>query len=155
MANLNCVHLIGRLGRDPECRTFANGGKVANFSICVNNRKKNQQTGQWEDDPVWLYCSAFNQGDNGKTADLVEKYLKKGQQVFVEGRLVEEKWTDKEGQERKQIKIRVQNVQFLEPRPPDQANGQAAPQQRRQAAQVSPVADDYRPPVGDDESLPF
>ena len=49
MANVNKVMLIGRLTRDPEMRTFASGGKVANFGFAVNNRRKNQQSGQWED----------------------------------------------------------------------------------------------------------
>ena len=53
MANLNKVMLIGRLTRDPEVRMFSNGGKVAKFGFAVNNRRKNQQTGQWEDEPVF------------------------------------------------------------------------------------------------------
>ena len=71
MANLNKVMLIGRLTRDPEVRTFSNGGKVAKFGFAVNNRKKNQQTGQWEDDPVFLDVEAFNRGEFGKLADFL------------------------------------------------------------------------------------
>ena len=78
MANLNKVMLIGRLTRDPEMRTFANGGKVAKFGFAVNNRKKNQQTGQWEDEPVFLDVEAFNRETGRKLADLVEQYLRKG-----------------------------------------------------------------------------
>jgi single-strand DNA-binding protein len=85
MANLNKVMLIGRLTRDPEMRTFSNGGKVAKFGFAVNNRRKNQQTGQWEDEPVFVDVEAFNRGENGKQADLVEQYLTKGRQVFIEG----------------------------------------------------------------------
>ena len=81
MANLNKVMLIGRLTRDPEVRTFANGGKVAKFGFAVNNRKKNQPTGQWEDEPVFLDVEAFNRENGRKLADLVEQYLKKGDQV--------------------------------------------------------------------------
>src|SRR5438093_7718871 len=92
MANLNKVMLIGRLTRDPEVRMFANGGKVAKFGFAVNNRKKNSQTGQWEDDPVFLEVDAFNRGETGKTADLVES-LHKGSQIFIEGHLVLEQWT--------------------------------------------------------------
>src|SRR5689334_4863631 len=85
MANLNKVMLIGRLTRDPELRSFANGGRVANFGFAVNNRKKNQQTGEWEEEPVFLDCEAFNRGEFGKTADLVERFLKKGRQAYIEG----------------------------------------------------------------------
>src|SRR5947207_833557 len=65
MANLNKVMLIGRLTRDPEMRTFGNGGKVANFGFAVNNPKRNAQTGEWEDVPVWLDVEAFNR-ENGR-----------------------------------------------------------------------------------------
>src|SRR5215468_298201 len=116
MANLNKVMLIGRLTRDPEVRTFSNGGKVAKFGFAVNNRKKNPTTGQWEDEPVFLDVDAFNRGETGKQADLVEQYLKKGHQAYVEGHLVLDQWTSKEGEKRSKLKIVLDNVQFLEPR---------------------------------------
>jgi single-strand DNA-binding protein len=115
MANLNKVMLIGRLTRDPEVRTFSNGGKVAKFGFAVNNRKKNQQTGQWEDDPVFLDVEAFNRGEFGKQADLVEQYLTKGRQVFIEGHLKLDQW-EKDGQKRSRLVIVLDNMQFLEPR---------------------------------------
>jgi single-strand DNA-binding protein len=117
MANLNKVMLIGRLTRDPEMRTFSNGGKVAKFGFAVNNRKKNQTTGQWEDEPVYLDVEAFNRGENGKQADLVEQYLNKGREVFIEGHLKLDQWTDKEGQKRSRLVIVADNFQFLGPKP--------------------------------------
>ena len=84
MANLNKVMLIGRLTRDPEIRTFSTGGKVAKFGFAVNNRKKDQATGQWVDDPVYIDVEAFNRGEFGKQADLVEQYLAKGRQILLE-----------------------------------------------------------------------
>src|SRR6266566_1390922 len=112
MANLNKVMLIGRLTRDPEVRTFSNGGKVAAFGFAVNNRRKNQQTGQWEDEPVFLDCEAFNRGETGKTADLIEQ------------------WNDKTtGDKRSKLKIVVDNVQFLEPRRDDGSRGPAPKRQ--------------------------
>lgn len=117
MANLNKVMLIGRLTRDPEVRTFSNGGKVAKFGFAVNNRRRNQQTGQWEDEPVYLDCEAFNRGESGKQADLVEQYLKKGRQVYVEGHLRLDQWEDKAGgQKRSRLLVVVDNLQFLEAR---------------------------------------
>lgn len=116
MANLNKVLLIGRLTRDPEVRMFANGGKVAHFGFAVNNRKKNPSTGQWEDEPVFLDVEAFNRGDTGKTADMIEQYLRKGHQAFIEGHMKLDQWTGQDGQKRSKIKIVVDNVQFLEPR---------------------------------------
>ena len=116
MANLNKVMLIGRLTRDPEVRMFPNGGKVAQIGFAVNNRRKNSQSGQWEDEPVFLNVEAFNRGETGKQADLVEQYMHKGDQVFIEGHLQLDQWTSQDGQKRSQLKIVADNFQFLEPR---------------------------------------
>src|ERR1700682_1366682 len=117
MANLNKVMLIGRLTRDPEARTFANGGKVTKFGFAVNNSKKNPQTGQWEDVPVFLDCEAFNRGDNGTLADRIETTLRKGQQIYIDGHLRFDQWDDKTtGQKRSALKIVVDNFQYLERR---------------------------------------
>lgn len=126
-ANLNKVMLIGRLTRDPEIKVFNNGGKVANFGFVVNNRKKNQQSGQWEDDPCFLDVSAFNRGDSGKTADLVEQYLRKGSNVFIEGKLTLDQWNGKDGEKRSKVKIVVDSVQFL-----DQQRGERREQPERE-----------------------
>jgi single-strand DNA-binding protein len=145
MANLNKVMLIGRLTRDPEVRMFQNGGKVAHFGFAVNNRRKNQQTGQWEDEPVFLDCEAFNRGETGKTADLIEQYLRKGYQAYIEGHLKLDQWNDKTtGDKRSKLKIVVDNVQFLEPK----RDGAAPP--RRQDAPSAPP-DDYG---GGESSMP-
>src|SRR5207248_1901581 len=116
MANLNKVLLIGRLTRDPEVRTFSNGGKVAAFGFAVNNRKKNTQSGEWEDEPVFLDCEVFNRGDFGKLADRFEQ-MHKGQQIFIEGHLKLDQWNDKtSGEKRSRLKIVVDNFQYLEPK---------------------------------------
>src|SRR4029077_16220779 len=155
MANLNKVMLIGRLTRDPECRSFANGGKVAMFGFAVNNRKKNQQTGQWEDDPVFLDVEVFNRGDTWKTADLVEQSLRKGHQVFIEGHLKLDQWTGQDGQKRSKIKIVVDNFQFLEPR----GEGSGAPRgnypARRPLGPPSSGDESYEPPHDSHEPPPM
>lgn len=114
MANLNKVMLIGRLTRDPEVRTFNNGGKVAKFGFAVNNRKKNQQTGQWEDDPVFLDCEIFNRGEYGKKADVFEQYVTKGKQLFLDGHLVLQSWNGPDGAKRNKLIVVVDDFQFLE-----------------------------------------
>jgi single-strand DNA-binding protein len=129
MANLNKVMLIGRLTRDPEVRTFSNGGKVAAFGFAVNNRRKNVSTGQWEDEPVFLDLEAFNREGGRQQADLVEQYLRKGQQVFIEGHLKLDQWTSQDGQKRSRLKIIVDNLQFLEPRQ-DSGTGEGGRMQR-------------------------
>lgn len=116
MANLNKVTLIGRLTRDPETKTFSNGGKVANIGFAVNNRKKNMQSGQWEDVPVWLDLKAFNRETGRKLADQIET-VKKGQQIYVEGHLVLEEWTGKDdGAKKSKLVIYVDDFQYLEKR---------------------------------------
>jgi single-strand DNA-binding protein len=122
MANLNKVMLIGRLTRDPECRSFANGGKVAKISFAVNNRKKDPTSGQWVEDPVYIDIDAFNR-ETRKLADLVEQYLRKGSQVYIEGNLVLDQWVDKDGQKRSKLKVNLQELQFLDGKPPEGMGG--------------------------------
>jgi single-strand DNA-binding protein len=118
MANLNKVMLIGRLTDKPQMVNFSNGGKVAKFRFAVNNRKKDPATGQWVDDPVYMDVEAFNRGEFGKLADLVEQYLDKGRQVFVEGHLRMDTWEDKNGGgKRSKLVVVVDNLQFLDSRP--------------------------------------
>jgi len=138
MANLNKVMLIGRLTRDPEVRTFSNGGKVAKIGFAVNNRKKNQQTGQWEDDPVFLDVDAFNRETGRKLADLVEQYLRKGHQAYIEGNLVLDQWTDKDGQKRSKLKVVLQDIQFLEPRADGATGGEGMGSRAPRASAPAP-----------------
>jgi single-strand DNA-binding protein len=172
MANLNKVMLIGRLTRDPEVRTFANGGKVAKFGFAVNNRKKNQQTGQWEDDPVFLDSEAFNRGDTGTLADRVEQTLRKGQQIFIEGHLRMDKWTQ-DGQNRTKLVVVVDNFQYLEPRADGGPGAGPAPRAAAAPPRKAPAAsnggggfggdhygdepDPSEPPArgGQEEDIPF
>ena len=135
MANLNRVTLIGRLTRDPEVKTFNNGGKVANIGFAVNNRRKNQQSGQWEDVPVWVDLKAFNRESGRKLADLTEQYLRKGQQVYIEGHLVLEEWTGKEdGKKQTKMVVYVDDLQFLEKR--EDGGGRAAQSTQQAAAKT-------------------
>lgn len=169
MANLNKVMLIGRLTRDPEVRMFANGGKVAKFGFAVNNRRKNSQTGQFEDEPVFLDVESFNRGESGRQADLVEQHLRKGSQVFIEGHLQLDQWTSQDGQKRSRLKIVVDNFQFLEPRGDGPRGGGGgmgsgsmgggAP--RRASAPSHDDGDHHEPPLDppppgrSDEEIPF
>jgi single-strand DNA-binding protein len=171
VANLNKVMLIGRLTRDPEVRTFSNGGKVAKFGFAVNSRRKNQQSGQWEDEPVFLDVEAFNRGEFGRQADLVEQYLGKGRQVFLEGHLKLDSWTSQDGQKRNRIVVVVDNLQFLDGRQDGEgggSNGGASRAPRaaasgggpRMASQPSSSGGDYPDDQGPmetsrDEDIPF
>jgi single-strand DNA-binding protein len=118
MADVNKVILIGRLTRDPEMRTFGNGGKVAAFGFAVGSRRKNQQTGQWEDgETMFIDCEAFNKGDFGHLAETVERFLRKGSQAYLEGRLRLDQWDDKTtGAKRSKHKLTVDVMQMLDGR---------------------------------------
>lgn len=100
MSSLNRVTLIGRLGKDPEVRTFQSGGRVVSFSLATSERWKDRD-GNQQEKTTWHSIAVFNE----KLGEIAERFLKKGSLVFVEGMLTEEKWTDKDGQERKTAKI--------------------------------------------------
>jgi len=124
VANFNKVMLIGRLTRDPETRTFANGGMVAKIGFAVTNRRKNGQTGQWEDEPMFIDVDVFNRSEGFKLADLVRDRCRKGSQIMIEGRLHLESWDDKTtGQKRTKHKIVAESIQLLDPKPPGQGGG--------------------------------
>lgn len=118
MANFNQVILICRLTRDPELRTFPNGGKVSKLGVAVTNRRKNSTTGQWEDEPMFIDVEVFNRGDHGKLADLVADRCRKGSQIQVEGRLHLDQWEDKNGGgKRSKHKIVAEGIQLLDGKP--------------------------------------
>jgi len=117
MANFNKVILVGRLTRDPETRSFPSGGMVAKFGFAVTNRKKNTQTGQWEDEPMFIDVEVYNRGEFGKLADLVRDRCRKGTQIMLEAKLHLDSWDDKQtGQKRSKHKLVAEAIQLLDPR---------------------------------------
>lgn len=159
MAAFNKVILIGRLTRDPECRTFSNGGKVAKFGFAVTNRKKNSQTGQWEDEPMFIDCEAYNRGDFGTLANTIEQYCRKGSQICIEAKLHLDQWDDKTtGQKRSKHKLVVDSMQLLDPRQ-DGQGGQRAMAGAGAAAASRPMAgggDEMQPEMGGEgDQIPF
>jgi single-strand DNA-binding protein len=107
MASVNKVILIGNLGRDPEVRYLPSGDAVANVTLATTETWKDK-SGEKQEQTEWHRVAMF-----GKTAEIAGEYLKKGSQVYVEGRLQTRKWTDKEGQERYTTEIRVDRMQML------------------------------------------
>jgi single-strand DNA-binding protein len=129
MASVNKVILIGNLGRDPEVRYMPSGDAVANISIATTETWKDKN-GEKQEKTEWHRVAMF-----GKTAEIAGEYLKKGSQVYIEGRLETRKWTDKEGQERTTTEIRADRMQMLGSRsggsermaPPEDDAPRAAP----------------------------
>lgn len=94
--SVNKVILIGNLGRDPEVRTFQNGGKVCNLRIATSENWKDRNTGERRERTEWHTVAIFNEN----LARLAEQYLKKGSKVYIEGKLETRKWQDQSGQDR-------------------------------------------------------
>lgn len=125
MASLNKVILIGNVGNDPDVRYFDGGGVVAKFSVATNE-KYNNRAGETVEQTEWFRVEVWN--DQAKT---IEKYVRKGQQIYVEGRLRTETYTDREGKERFALNVRATTFQFLSgPNDrPDEASNDALAQQ--------------------------
>ncbi|WP_347140823.1 single-stranded DNA-binding protein [Paracoccus sp. SSK6] len=94
--SVNKVILIGNLGRDPEIRTFQNGGKVANLRIATSEQWKDRNTGERKERTEWHSVAIMSEG----LVNVVERFLKKGSKVYVEGQLETRKWQDQSGQDR-------------------------------------------------------
>ena len=108
MASVNKVILVGNLGRDPEQRTFPSGDQVANVTIATTDKWKDKQSGEMREATEW-HRVVFN----GRLAEIVGQYLRKGSQVYVEGSLRTRKWTDQSGVEKYSTEIRADSLQML------------------------------------------
>jgi single-strand DNA-binding protein len=111
MASVNKVILVGNLGRDPETRYMPEGGAVCNFSVACNEKWKDKN-GNVQEKTEWVRCTAWN-----KLAEICGEYLKKGAQVYVEGRLQTRKWQDKDGQDKYTTEVVLDRMQMLGSRP--------------------------------------
>jgi single-strand DNA-binding protein len=107
MASVNKVILVGNVGRDPELRYTQGGQPVASFSIATNERFKDKD-GNWKDRTEWHRIVAW-----GRLAEICGEYLRKGRQVYVEGRIQTRDWEDKEGQKRQTTEIVILGMQML------------------------------------------
>lgn len=105
--SINRVFLTGNLTRDPDLRATASGLPVMSVGIAVNDRRKNQQTGEWEDYPNYIDCTMF-----GARAEAVSKYLSKGSKVAIEGKLRWSQWM-KDDEKRSGISVIIDQIEFL------------------------------------------
>ncbi len=103
--SVNKVILVGNLGKDPEIRSFQNGGKVANFSIATSESWKDKNTGEKREKTDWHNIAIFNEG----LVRVAEQYLRKGSKVYIEGQLQTRKWTDQSGTDKYTTEVVLQN----------------------------------------------
>ena len=159
MAGVNKVILLGRLGKDPEVRTLDNGAKVCSFSIATsetfNDREgQRQERTEWHNVVLWR-----------NLAELAEKYLSKGREVYIEGKLQTRSWDDQNGQKRYTTEIVGTNMNFVGSRNDNNMGGQGAPMPTSEPAGMAPSQPSNQPnnqpastpfDSGDDEDdLPF
>lgn len=157
--SINRVIISGNLTRDPELRQTAGGLPVLGFGVAVNDRRKNNQTGEWEDYPNFVDCTMF-----GNRAEAVSRFLAKGMKVAIDGRLRYSSW-EKDGQKRSKLEVIVDEIEVMVRREgqtqaqpqqsladtvPVQQQPQAAPQwSAQQAYDAAPQPELY------DEDVPF
>ena len=147
--SINRVCVTGNLTRDPELRATQSGSQVLSFGIAVNDRRKNQQTGEWEDYPNFVDCTMF-----GTRAEKIANYIAKGRKVAIEGKLRYSSW-ERDGERRSKLEVIVDEIEFMSRR--DEQGGAVIstptpapvrPAAPRQAAPAA-VAEVY------DEDIPF
>lgn len=152
---VNKVILVGNLGRDPEVRSTNDQTLVATFSLATSERRKDA-SGQWSNHTEWHRIVAF-----GKLAEFSRNYLKKGKQVFVEGKLRTNKWQDKEGHDRQTTEILAAAIQFVGTK--ESGSGMGASSggdsgylpEGLQSADSLPESGGGDEPTFDDDDIPF
>jgi len=152
--SVNKVILVGRLGRDPETRYTGGGQAVCNFSLATDETYKDrsgerQKRTEWHKIVLW-----------GKQAEIAQQYLKKGSQIFIEGRIQSREWTDKEGQKRTSFEIVGTNFRMLDSRSASMGAGAgatrgAAASPDYEAEGPAPSGEEHAGPEVTDEDIPF
>lgn len=112
MSSVNKVIIIGNLGRDPETKYMPSGDAMTNIAVATTDKWKDKATGEQKEATEWHRIAFF-----GKLAEIAGQYLKKGSQVYIEGRLRTRKWTDKEGAEKYTTEIIADTMQMLGKKP--------------------------------------
>ena len=109
---MNKVVITGNLGKDPEQRNTSTGKTVTNFSVAVNRRWVNSETGEVVEETTWFRVTCW-----GRLAETTNQYLKKGSKVLVEGRIKVSAYMGNEGEARASLEVTAQSVEFLDPAP--------------------------------------
>lgn len=140
MASINKVIIVGNLGKDPEVRYTTDNSAIANVSIATTDRYKDKTTGEQKEITEWHRVVFFN-----RLGEIAAEYLKKGSQVYIEGKLRTRKWTDKDGAEKYTTEIIADQLQMLGGRTSEATNAPPAPKAK--------LADDLADDLDDD--IPF
>lgn len=150
---VNKVILVGNLGQDPEVRYMPNGGAVANITLATSESWRDKTTGEQKEKTEWHRVVLF-----GKLAEVAGEYMKKGSQVYIEGKLNTRKWTDQAGVEKYTTEVHVNvggTMQMLGGKAEGGKPAQSGAQQSRPAQQSQPAAQNNEPPMDFDDDIPF
>jgi single-strand DNA-binding protein len=149
--SLNKITLIGNLGADPEIRTTPNGSKGAQFSVATS-RSWTSASGEKQEKTEWHKCVAWNAGTKSGLADIIEKYVKKGDKLYLEGRVEYRSYEDKDQQTRYVTEVNVREVLLLGSKPA----AAATPSKGKASKSSKPAAaDDFPEAMDGDDDLPF
>lgn len=147
---INKVILIGNLGRDPEIRYLEGGTAVARFSVATNENYRDR-SGNWQTRTEWHDIVAWRQ-----LAERVEKMLKKGSMVYIEGKLTHRKWQDSEGKDRFTTEVVANVLRLLDKKDTDEMSGMGSGPSTANTGSVSSTPDFDKPDnSGEDDDLPF
>jgi single-strand DNA-binding protein len=146
---INKVIIVGNLGGDPETRYMPSGSAVTNLTVATNESWKDKQTGEQKDRTEWHKVAMFN-----RLAEIAAEYLRKGSQVYIEGKLRTRKWQDKSGQDRWTTEIIADEMQMLGGRGGAGGGGGSAPMSSGQDS-GPPGAPPQTGPDDFDDDIPF
>ena len=138
--SINRVVISGNLTRDPELRSTSSGMSVLKLGVAVNDRRKNQQTGEWEDVPNFVDCTMF-----GSRADALSQYLSKGTKVAIEGKLRWSSWENQQGEKRSKLEVVVDEIEFMSSRSGGGQGGGFSQEAPEPSSAVSAVNDEEIP----------
>lgn len=149
MSGVNKVILVGNLGRDPEIKYTQSGVPVANFSVATAEKWKDKASGEWQERTEWHRIVCWRH-----LAERAEKYLAKGKQVYIEGKLETRKWTGEDGKDRYTTEIIARDMQILGPRsePAAGQGGESSPSSGGGGFDPKPMPDGGQ---DEDDDLPF
>ena len=146
MASFNKITIVGYLGRDPELRYTPQGTPVCDFSVATTERRKDK-SGEFQDSTTWFKVTFF-----GRLAEVANQYLTKGKQVYLEGRLTQREWQDREGTTRTSLEVTGSDLQFIGPRS-DEGSG-APPREERSGSRPPSVRESPADLITEDD-VPF
>jgi single-strand DNA-binding protein len=151
MGSVNKAILVGNLGRDAEFTTTSGGFPIARFSLATTHRRKDNKSGQWEDRTEWHRIVLL-----GNQAESLRDYLRKGKQIYVEGRIETRSWDDKDGQKRYMTEIIADRIQLLGgPGGSDRSAGAARSSRPSEEGTYAPVAEGESQMGPEDDDVPF